>query len=75
VVGAFVTGGVDLYMEHRREQAAIFKARRLVGEELQTIWIHLDNLIHNRTTPLGGEDRRARFMSTAAWESTRKRSH
>jgi hypothetical protein len=33
IIGGLLTGAVDLYIEHRRSEAAIFKAKRLVGDE------------------------------------------
>jgi hypothetical protein len=70
IVGAVVTGAVDVFMEYRRKQGAVFKAKRLVGEELQTIWMHLDGLIDRGTTPMPlSDERRAAFMPTRAWDT------
>ena len=65
IVGVVVAGAVDLYMARRHEKAAVFKAKRLVGEELQTIWMHLDNAIEAGTTPQPLSDER-RATSTAS---------
>jgi hypothetical protein len=73
VVGVVVTGAVDLYMEHRREQAAIFKAKRLVGEELQTIAMHLELLTENGVTPpIERGERRVQFLPTSTWEANKE---
>jgi hypothetical protein len=70
VVGAIVTGAVDLFMEWRRKKAGVFLSKRLVGEELQTIWIHLDGLLASGATPrTDSAERRSRFMPTNAWEA------
>jgi hypothetical protein len=70
IVGAVVTGVVDLYMEHRRKVAAVFLAKRLVSDDLVTIWVHVDGLILSGRTPdRASPEARARFMPTAAWET------
>jgi hypothetical protein len=47
----------------------VFKAKRLVSEELATIWIHLDGLVDRGTALLPGEERRLLFMPTRAWDT------
>jgi hypothetical protein len=70
VVGAVVTGVVDLFVARQGRRASVFLARRLVGEELQTIWMHLDGLIASGHTPRTESDERiARYMPTVAWEA------
>jgi hypothetical protein len=41
IVGGLLTGVVDLYVEHRKNKAAIFKAKRLICDELAAIWTHM----------------------------------
>jgi hypothetical protein len=72
IVGGLLTGAVDLYIERRKRQALIFMAKRLVGDDLSTIVIHLDGLIERGTAPLSDEQRRAKFMPTSAWETHRE---
>jgi hypothetical protein len=69
IIGGLLTGAVDLYIEHRKSEAAIFKAKRLVGDELSTIWLHLDGLIDHGTAPLSDEQHRTKFMPTTAWDT------
>ena len=69
IVGGLVTGAVDLHAQRKKRDAAIFQARRLVGQELSLIASHLDGLINRgkapRRTGLAAEG----FMPTTEWEA------
>jgi hypothetical protein len=70
IVGAIVTGTVDLFIAWRRKKATVFLAKRLVSDELVTIWVHVDGLIASRRTPQReSPEARVRFMPTSAWET------
>jgi hypothetical protein len=70
IVGAIVTGGVDLYMERRREDALTRRAKLLVGEQLHTAWVQLGLLVETGHTPnLINDEARARFLATDAWHT------
>jgi hypothetical protein len=73
VVGGLITGGVDLFLEHRRESRAVATARRLVIDELHNVWSHLDMLKTVGTTPQRlSEETSARFLPTGDWDRYRE---
>lgn len=51
VVGAVVTGGVDLVLEKLRERTERRRMRRLIAGELQTLWVQLDVAVAEGVTP------------------------
>jgi hypothetical protein len=73
IVGALIAGGLDFFFEARREKADLRQAKRLVGDEIQTIWVNLTALADARTAPtypLGAETADA-FLPTIAWEANK----
>src|SRR5687768_9409152 len=70
VIGGVITGAVELWLEKRREGAAVHTARLLVADELQTSWMHLDAMVEagDAPDPLSDE-RRARFLPTTMWHA------
>jgi hypothetical protein len=72
IIGAAVTGGVDLVLERRREDAAARQAKRLVASELHTMWVHLALLAREGRTPTTPPEKYGeRFLPFALWEGHR----
>ena len=71
LVGAMTAGGFDLYFEHRRDQADLRQAKRLVADEIHTQWLHHDLLLEVGRLPEHDLDK---LMPTAAWRRTKQRS-
>jgi hypothetical protein len=67
-VGGVITWAVEFFFERRREQADLRQAKRLIAEELQTVWIDFDNLARDRRTPTSLVDPEA-FLPTQAWQA------
>ena len=69
IVGGLVTGAVDLHAQRKKRDAAIFQARRLVGQELSLIAIHLDGLIGRGKAPRRTGLAEQGLMPTTEWEA------
>ena len=73
VIGALVSGGVSLFLEQCREANSIATAKRLVLDELHTIWSHLRMLAEHQVTPLELSAEEAfRFLPTNDWSTYRE---
>lgn len=73
LVGALITGGGDFLMERRRESRAFRRSKRLVAEELHTIWVHMTLLVEDGRTPTAMNDQTAaRFLPTETWAAHRE---
>lgn len=72
VIGGILTGGVQLYLERRREATAERVARRLVTQEVLGHWVHARLMIANgRTLVNQSEETVARFLPTDEWRRHR----
>jgi hypothetical protein len=68
LVGALVSGGTDLYLKKREEAANLRQARRLVGDELESIHIAFRLMFRERHVPrLDLEN----FLRFDAWEANK----
>jgi hypothetical protein len=72
LVGAFVTSGWEFLMERRRERKAFRRSRRLVAEELHTIWVHMLVVEDGKTPTSTTEKTEARFLPTNTWAAHRE---
>lgn len=72
LVGALVAGGVDLFLERRREKRLIRRATRLVADELHTVWVSLSMLVQAGVAPPIKEPEPELFLPTSAWAAHRE---
>jgi hypothetical protein len=70
VIGGLITGGIDYFLEWRREERALRQAKRLVALELETLRVHLELLVEENKVPsrpaLGQV---GFFLATEAWDA------
>jgi len=70
VIGAFIAGGVDLYLERRRERDQIEQAKRLVADETYAAWMQLRQFAKDWRAPTFQTEAFARrYLPTDAWEA------
>jgi hypothetical protein len=69
VVGGLITGGVDFLLERRREGAEHKQAKRLVGDEIDSIVTGLDLIVENARLPRRGlsDEERMQFLPVGEW--------
>jgi hypothetical protein len=69
VVGGLVTGGVDFLLDWRREGAEQKQAKRLVGDEVESIVTGLDHIVERGRLPgrLSTEEARMQFLPVSEW--------
>jgi hypothetical protein len=72
LIGALVTGGLDLILERRREKKLVRRAIRLVGDELHKVWVSLSMLVQAGTAPPMQEPEPELFLPTSAWAAHRE---
>jgi hypothetical protein len=71
VIGGLVTGGVQLFLDSRREQREVQRARRLVGAELRdAAYLYAAIAGADEWPEPGGHDEDY-VLSTAAWDEHR----
>ncbi len=72
VVGALVTGGVDVFLARRHEEADKRQAKRMIATEIHTLWVHLGLLSGTRKTPnVPADVFELRFLPTELWTAHR----
>ena len=69
IVGVVVTGAVDMFMAWRQGQGVVFKAKRLVAEELQLIYANIFGMLQANQTFGPLPESGAEFMPTTAWNT------
>jgi hypothetical protein len=72
LVGAGVTGGVDVLLARRHDEADRRQAKRMVATEIHTLWVHLSLLVGTKQIPrLRGEELERRFLPVEVWNTHR----
>lgn len=72
VVGALVTGAVNLWLERIREGNAIRMAKRLVADELHTVWGQLLALAGAAESPDETETVKEKLLPSDDWRKYRE---
>jgi hypothetical protein len=69
LIGGLITAGTTAYFERRRERGDVRQARRLVVEELRSIWNQAEGLVQRGRYPktFGPPT----FLPTEQWEANR----
>jgi hypothetical protein len=69
VVGGLLTGGVDYFLQRRTDKAEQKRAKRLVGEEVNTIVFALEEIVEDGHLPTRGltEEWRGQYLSVVEW--------
>jgi hypothetical protein len=70
-LGGLITWGIQFFFEQRRNEDAVRQAKRLVAEELQTIWLNLKNLADAGTAPTYPYGVDLDLLPTVAWEANK----
>jgi hypothetical protein len=68
LAGGLITAATTWAFERRREEADLRQARRLVGDEIHTQWMHHDLLLEVGRLPEHDIDQ---LMPTALWEENK----
>jgi hypothetical protein len=71
LLGGLITAGTTGYFERRRDRADSRQTRRLVAEELRTIWNHLHLMTQHESYPSTDSLSQHPFLPTKQWEANK----
>jgi hypothetical protein len=71
LIGGLIPAWTTDHIEHRRDKADVRQARRLVLEELRSVWNHADGLVRTSRFPIALLPPSPRFLPDEQWQANR----